>query len=208
MKNNERSVHISVLKISLVVLAVILATIFVLKVSRHYVEKMAVDDSSSSLKTTTSPTQKGTFSLASATGRTIFLPQESIQVNLIADSKNVVVSGYDVLFESLDPAITLTDAKSSFSDFDVRVIDSKKGWINGALKLQENTEGFTFDSVDIAQLFFAHSGQGMIDLSIYFTLGETRDSNMMQINPPEDILSEVHGITLYTGCLLYTSRCV
>ena len=79
--------------------------------------------------------------------------------------------------------------------------------INGALKLQENTEGFTFDSVDIAQLFFAHSGQGMIDLSIYFTLGETRDSNMMQINPPEDILSEVHGITLYTGSKV-NLRCV
>ncbi len=200
MRNNERDVHISVLKTSLIVLAVILAVLFVLKVSQSYIKKMKVSDTTSSvLKSSQKSTKKGIFSLKSTTGRTIFLPGEAMNILLTADSQDTPVSGYDLVFENLDPSITLTDARSLSDSFDVRVVDSKKGWINGGLQLQKNVEGFTFDSLDIAELTFTKSGQGMIDLSVDFKPGETRDSNLMQMNPPQDILAEVQGITLYTG---------
>lgn len=201
MKNNERRLHISILKTSLVLLAVIGAIFFVAYASKHYAKLMNINEKTPDVKMTEGVPNKGTFSLESASGRTVFLPLEDISVVLYASSYGVSVSGYDLMLTSQLPGavFTVKDAESLLPGLDVQVVDGKMGWINGSLNLQSLPEGVVLDTTQLASFTIEHEGQKMIDIGIDFTAGETRDSNMMQMTPPSDILSEVHGLTLYIG---------
>lgn len=201
MKNNERSPYISIFKTSLILLTVIGAILFVLYASNHYVKRMSVDENILPSQVQQTPTKKGSFSLESTTGRTVFLPQDDITVSLFADSHGVNISGYDLIFASSisGAKITVKEVQSMAPGLDARVVDKSKGWINGSLNLDTMPEGIALHNTPLAECILKQEGGKKIDLEIDFSPGETRDSNMMQMTPPSDILSEVHGFTVYVG---------
>jgi len=199
MKNNDDGLHISILKTTLIILACISGILFVLYASQNYLTKMSVHEKSPKSPLERVPEGKGVFSLHTATDRTVFELQEDIDVLLTGFSKGSRIVTFDSVFDQLGSDLILKKVTAQDPYFEIRTIDKKKGWINGSLKDNEAPEGADLYYADLALLTFVHSKPGPIKINFDFRPGETRDSNMMQMSPPVDVLAEAKGITLYTG---------
>lgn len=199
MKNNDDGLHISILKTTLIILALISGVLFVLYASQNYIKKMSVQEKSPKSPMEKKPEGKGIFSLHTDLDRTVFEQQEDIEISLTGHSEGAKIGTFDSVFDQLGSDLILKKATAQDPYFDIQMIDKKKGWINGSLKDNEAPEGVDLYYMDLAQLIFAHSKPGPFKISFDFRPGETRDSNMMQMSPPVDVLAEAKGITLYTG---------
>lgn len=199
MKNNDDGLHISILKTTLIILALISGVLFVLYTSQNYIKKMSVQEKSPKSPMEKKPEGKGIFSLHTDLDRTVFEQQEDIEISLTGHSEGAKIGTFDSVFDQLGSDLILKKATAQDPYFDIQMIDKKKGWINGSLKDNEAPEGVDLYYMDLAQLIFAHSKPGPFKISFDFRPGETRDSNMMQMSPPVDVLAEAKGITLYTG---------
>lgn len=152
------------------------------------------------------PEGKGIFSLHTELDRTVFEEKEDIEVFLNGHSEGARIGTFDSVFDELGSDLTLKKVSGVFPYFDVQTIDEKKGWINGTLIDHEAPEGVDLHFTDLAQLTFVHSKPGPFTIGFDFTAGETRDSNMMQMSPPIDVLAEAKGITLYSGSKIHLTQ--
>ncbi|MBP9797996.1 hypothetical protein KBC70_02515 [Candidatus Woesebacteria bacterium] len=199
MKNNDRGQHKSILKISLIILALVSGVLFVSYASQTYLKKMSVQPGSLKSPEELQPEGKGIFSLRTELDRTVFEEKVDIEVFLNGHSEGALIGTFDSVFDELGSDLTLKKVSGVFPNFDVQTIDERKGWINGTLKDHEAPEGADLHFTDLALLTFVHSKPGPFTIGFDFTARETRDSNMMQMSPPIDVLAEAKGITLYTG---------
>lgn len=199
MKNNDRGLHMSILKTSLIILALISGVLFVSYASQNYLKKMSVQQSSPKSPEEMQPDGKGVFSLNTPSGRTVFTEQEEIEVVLTGHSEGAKIGSFDSVFDQLSGDLSLKKVTGLLPNFDVQTVDEKKGWINGSLIDHEAPEGVELRYADLAMLVFEHKKPGPLEIGFDFTPRETRDSNMMQMVPPVDVLAESKGLALFTG---------
>lgn len=199
MKNNDDGLHSSILKTALIILALISGVFFVSYASQNYLKKMSVHEKSPKSPPERLPEGKGVFSLHTDLDRTVFEQQEDIEISLTGHSEGAKIGTFDSVFDQLGSDLILKKVTTQDPYFEIQTIDKKKGWINGSLKDNEAPEGADLHYADLAQLTFVHSKPGPIKINFDFRPGETRDSNMMQMSPPVDVLAEAKGITIYTG---------
>jgi len=140
---------------------------------------------------------QGWFKLKSLTDATVSL-DDQVTINLLADSVNQHVLGYDLVLTYDAGKLTLKEVKNLLEDFDIYKKQSVgKLMITGVLRPTVKTKN-PFQNTFLVRLEFQAVASGQANLKIDWQKDSTKDSNLIS-DQNQDILGPVQPLTINIG---------
>ena len=175
----------------------VLCALAILIVVLQYRQPAKVAPSRSLDNQMTSSSNLSRMWLRTLDNRTVFTPDEDIHVFVYIDSHNEPVTGFDVVLESNIADLKIEKATVIHSSFELKQTGALQ--LTGFLPLEGGSTGVTLKEEPVAELIFKRTQMGPIILKVLAEKGETRDSNVVAVEPPGDTLGAAEGTTVYVG---------
>lgn len=187
-------------KTNVAVLALLVVVIFLFLTATAFILKRAKNQYLRPPPPTSAPktVSKGAvMKIKSPAGKRIYLTNETMSLNLVADSGGKPVSGYDAVLTFDETILQFVDIDSNLNTFDVfKKVEPGRVSITGVKKINDKNL-VVFDDQPVAMLFFKAKDRGTAELALQFNKGATNDSNL--IAGTADVLEFVEGLTVYVG---------
>lgn len=177
----------------LILLAVIILTASILLRNKNFTnnnEILSVTPTLSISPITSNITAKGSLRLVSVAVNNL------ITLNVMGDSNGSAVSGYDLVLNYDENAVSFVNQKAINDDFQIIARNSGgKLSLTGAKKINLKTDAVFNNNTPLVELNFKPLKKGKVNFSILYDSGSKKYSNIID-NHNEQVLGKVEGIEI------------